>query len=196
MRTRIFAVALAACIPAAVFAQGKGARSSDTASSSSSRASSASSGARSPTSHDLADLNPAALLINKRKKIPLADSTVAQLKAVEKRINERNAQFFSTYDSVRKWTMPIGDNATTLGFGLRGGVADSKLMAPAVSPAEQAKMQSSMRDLRALMGDLRERRKPDVTDALGVVPDAQKKAAADLLAQQDGDLEKLIGGRP
>jgi hypothetical protein len=46
------------------------------------------------------------------------------------------------------------------------------------------------------MGDLRERRKPDVTDALGVVPDAQKKAAADLLAQQDGDLEKLIGGRP
>ncbi|HEY5439861.1 MAG TPA: hypothetical protein VIJ90_01140 [Gemmatimonadaceae bacterium] len=196
MRTRILAAALAACIPAAVFAQGKGARSSDTASSSSSRASYAPSSARSPTSHDLADLNPAALLISKRKKVPLADSTVAQLKAVEKKINDRNVQFFATYDSVRKWTMPIGDNSTTQGHGLRGGVADSKLMAPAISPTEQAKMQSSMRDLRALMADYRERRKPDVTDALGVIPDAQKKAATDLLAQQDGDLEKLIGGRP
>jgi hypothetical protein len=68
MRTRIPAAAPAACIPAAVFAQGKGARSSDTASSSSSRASCAPSSARSPTSHDLADLNPAALLISKRKK--------------------------------------------------------------------------------------------------------------------------------
>lgn len=195
MRTRILAAAPAACIPAAVFAQGKGARSSDTASSSSSRASCAPSSARPATSHDLADLNPAALLISKRKKVPLADSTVAQLKAVEKKINDRNVQFFATYDSVRKWTIPLASGAASFARpGFNPG--DNQLSTSTSSAAEQAKMQSSMRDLRALMADYRERRKPDVTDALGVVPDAQKKAAADLLAQQDGDLEKLIGGRP
>ncbi len=195
MRTRILAAALAACIPAAVFAQGKGARSSDTASSSSSRASSAPSSARSPTSHDLADLNPAALLISKRKKVPLADSTVAQLKAVEKKINDRNVQFFATYDSVRKWTIPLASGAASSARpGFNPG--DNQLSTSTSSAAEQAKMQSSMRDLRALMADYRERRKPDVTDVLGVIPDAQKKAATDLLAQQDGDLERLIGGRP
>jgi hypothetical protein len=56
MRTLILAAPLASCIPAAVFAQGKGAKSSDTASSSSSRASYAPSSARSPTSRDRAHL--------------------------------------------------------------------------------------------------------------------------------------------
>jgi hypothetical protein len=196
MRTRLFAVALAACIPAAVFAQRSRGGSSDPTPAPDASASPSSS-AKSPTSRDLADLNPAALLINKRKKVPLADSTVAQLKAVEKKINERNAQFFTTYDSVRKWTVSLNSqNAATQGFGLHGGVADAKIAAPVVSPAEQAKMQASMRDLRALMADYRERRKADVTDALAAVPDAGQKAATDLLGQQDGDLDRLLGGRP
>ena len=57
-------------------------------------------------------------------------------------------------------------------------------------------MQSSMRDLRQMMGQFRELRRTDVNDALAVVPDAQKKAATDLLSQQDGDLDKLVGSRP
>ena len=155
------------------------------------------SGARTPSSRDLVDLNPAALLVDKRKKIPLADSTVTQLKAAVKKINERNAQFYATYDSTRKWTMPISSSSSSSqSFGLHGGVGDSKIAAPTTSPAEQAKMQSSMRDLRGLMADFRERRKADVADALNLVPEAQKKAAGDLLTQQDADLDKLLGGRP
>jgi hypothetical protein len=193
MRTRIIAVALAACIPAAVFAQ-KGAAASAPADQGSSSGSS--SGAKSPSSRDLVELNPAALLVDKRKKIPLADSTVNQLKAVQKKINDRNAQFFATYDSTRKWTMPLTTSGSSAqSFGLHGGV-DSKIAEAKTSPAEQAKMQSSMRDLRGLMADFRERRKADVADALSLVPEAQKKAAADLLTQQDGDLDKLLGGRP
>lgn len=196
MRIRLFAAALAACIPAAASAQRTrgGAQAPDPLAAA---APSSPVVAKSPTSRDLADFDPVALLINKRKKIQLADSTVAQLKAVEKKVSDRNVPFFATYDSVRTWTMPLSSsNPATQGFGLHGGVADAKLAPPPASPAEQAKMQSSMRDLRALMADYRERRKTDVADALGAVPDAQKKAAADLLARQDSDLDKLLGGRP
>jgi hypothetical protein len=191
MRTPIIAVALAACIPAAVFAQ-KASVPADPGPSSGV----SSSGAKSPSSRDFVELNPAALLVDKRKKIPLADSTVNQLKALQKKINERNAQFYATYDSTRKWTMPITSSSSSAqSVNLHGGVGDRNLTAAATSPAEQAKMQSSMRDLRGLMAEVRERRKADVADALNLVPEAQKKAAADLLTQQDGDLEKLLGGR-
>jgi hypothetical protein len=196
MRTRILTVALAACIPAAVFAQKPSAGVKDPAPNPGSGTPTFS-GAKAPSSHDLADLNPALLLIDKRKKIPLADSTVAQLKAVQKKINDRNATFFATYDSVRKWTIPISaPSSASQGFGLHGGVSDSKLAAPTTSPADEARMQSSMHDLRLMMGQYRERRNADVADALSPVPEAQKKAATDLLAQQDGDLDKLLGGRP
>lgn len=194
MRTPIIAAALAVCIPAAVFAQKGGGAPSPADQAPSSGASS--SGAKTPTSRDFIELNPAALLIDKRKKIPLADSTVAQLKAVEKKVNQRNAPFYATYDSTRKWTIPIASSSSSSqAFGLHGGV-DSKIADAKTSPAEQAKMQSSLRDLRGLMAEVRERRKADVADALNLVPETQKKAAADLLAQQDGDLDKLLGGRP
>ena len=198
MRTRLYAVALTACIPAVLLAQrGSGAATMPADPPTSSAGAGPQSGAKSLSSRDLADLNPASFLIGKRKKASLADSTVAKLKAVEKTINGRNATFFTTYDSVRKWTMPIAASASSSqGFGLHGGVGDSKIAAPTTSPAEQAKMQSSMRDLRGLMADFRERYKADVADAMAVIPEAQKQAATDLLHQQDGDLAKLGGGRP
>jgi hypothetical protein len=191
MRTRLCAVVLAACIPAAAFAQGRtrGGSSDPAPPPASSAPSGPSSAAKAPSSRDLADLNPATLLIDKRKKASLADSTVAQLKAVEKKIKDRNAPFFATYDSVRKWTMPLADKPSSRALG-----ADAQSAAPTVSPGEQARMQSSMRDLRGLMADFRERHKADVTDALGAVPEAQKAAATDLLGQQDAELAKLIGG--
>jgi hypothetical protein len=57
-------------------------------------------------------------------------------------------------------------------------------------------MKSSTDDLRRLMAGYRERRKTDIADALVVFPEAQKRAATGLLGQQDGDLDKLLGGRP
>jgi hypothetical protein len=192
MRTPIIALALAACIPAAAFAQ----KASVPADQGPSSSGGSSSGAKTPSSRDFVEMNPAALLVDKRKKIALADSTVNQLKALQKKISDRNAAFYDTYDSTRKWTMPpTASSSTTRSTGLHGGVGDSKIAAATVSPAEQAKMQSSMRDLRGLMAEVRERRKADVADALNLVPEAQKKAAADLLTQQDADFEKLLGGR-
>ena len=193
MRARLFAVALTVCIPSLVFAQKKGAGGSDPSGGTTTPAAALSSaGPKSPSVRDLQDLNPAALLVDKKKKASLADSTVSQLKALEKKINDRNTQFFATYDSVRKWTVPLASGAaarTQPGFS----AGDNSLSTSTSSTAEQAKMASSMKDLRAMLAEYRDRHKADETDALAVVPDAQKKPATDLLNQQDSDLDKLIG---
>jgi hypothetical protein len=198
MRTRLIcAAAIAACIPAVVFAQRT--RGSDPSGPTSGAMAppAASSAAKAPTSRDIADLNPASLLISKRKKASLADSTVAQLKVTEQKIKDRNAPFFVTYDSIYKWTVPLtSSGAVAAGAGMHGGVGDNTLSTSTSSQAEQTKMQASMRDLRALMADYRERRKTDVADVLAVIPDAQKKPATDLLNSQDSDVEKLLNPRP
>jgi hypothetical protein len=194
MRARLFPVALAVCIPAVLFGQ-KGSKGADPTSTTSGAMAGAG-GFKAPSWRDLADLNPASLLISKRKKIPLADSTVTQLKAIEKTITQRNAPFFVTYDSIRKWTLPPASTTASAAMSPGFTDADKTKPTPAPSPAEQARMESSMRDLRVLMGGFHERRSADVADALAPVPDAQKKAATDLLTQQDGDLERLFPMRP
>ena len=196
MRTRFVAIVLAAGLPAAALAQknGSGAGLADAVD----PAAGAGPSARNmPRSSDLVRMNPAALLIDKKKKLNLSDSLVKQLKAVQKTIDDRNAPIFAQYDSIHKWTMPLA-TSTGPSSSSRPGFndADKSSVAAPPSPAEQAKMQSSMRDLRKLVTDYRERRKTDVADVLAAVPDAQKAAATELLTQQDADLDKMVGGRP
>jgi hypothetical protein len=198
MRTRFVAIVLAASIPAVAFAQkkGGGAGISDA---SDPAAGSGPSARNMPRSSDLVRMNPAALLIDKKKKLSLSDSVAKQLKAVQKTIDDRNAPIFAQYDSIHKWTMPLSSSSSAAASSKPGfSDADRSTASSASAPsaAEQAKMQSSMRDLRKLVADYREQRKKDVADVLAVVPDAQKPAATDLLTQQDADLDKLVGGRP
>jgi hypothetical protein len=196
MRTRFVAIVLAAGIPAIAFAQKKGGGAG--VSDNSDPAAGAGPSARNmPRSSDLVRMNPAALLIDKRKKLTLSDSVAKQLKVVQKTIDDRNAPMMVQYDSIHKWTMPLSSSASAASSSKPGfSDADKSSAASTPSPAEQAKMQSSMRDLRKLVADFREQRKKDVADALVVVPDAQKAAATDLLTQQDADLDKMVGGRP
>jgi hypothetical protein len=195
MRTRLAALVVAACMPGAVFAQR---RAAAPASDEPAPAASPRSMPKTPTARELAETNPAALLIGKRKKLSLADAAVAELKAVEKKINDRNAAFMVQYDSVHKWTVPLASSSASVsqpGFS----DADRTRAMSTTSPAEQAKMESSLRDVRALLADFRTRRGADDADALAAIPDAQKKAATDLLKKQDTDLDKMIGtagGRP
>jgi hypothetical protein len=196
MHKRLVAFALAACIPAAVFAQKKGG-GAGIADATDPAGSAGPSARNMPSSRDLVRMNPAALLVDKHKKLTLADSVVKQLKAVQKTIDDRNAPLMAQYDSIHKWTMPLTSTAAAASSSAPGfRDADKSSAAPSMSPAEQARMQSSMRDLRQLVADYRERRKTDVADALAVIPDAQKPAATGLLTQQDADLDKLVGGRP
>src|SRR6202166_1923887 len=57
---------------------------------------------RYPTVRDVEDNNPTPLLVDKRKKLALTDSSVAQLKSLEKIIKARNAPTLAMYDSVRR----------------------------------------------------------------------------------------------
>lgn len=196
MRTRLAALTVAVCLPAAALLaqkRGGGTVMADAAD----PASAAGPSARNmPSSRDLVRMNPAALLIDKRKKLSLPDSVVKQLKAVQKTIDTRNDPLMAQYDSIHKWTMPLASSSQGAAMSPGFSDADRSRATSEPSPAEQAKMQSSMRDLRRVVVDFRERRKTDVADALALVPDAQKQAATDLLTQQDADLDKLVGGRP
>jgi hypothetical protein len=195
MRARYFTFFLTVCIPSIVFAQKKGAGGSDPSAPApmSSSSSSSSSAAKAPTIRDLQDLNPASLLIDKKKKSSLADSTVAQLKAVEKKIKDRDASFYAAYDSVRRIAVPVQAMQSASTGGAHFVDADKAHEATAPSATELASSQAAMRDLRKMMAEYRDRHSSDVADALAIVPDAQKKAATDLLNSQNGDLDKLIG---
>ncbi|MGH7654062.1 MAG: hypothetical protein ACREN6_05300 [Gemmatimonadaceae bacterium] len=195
MRKQLAAFVFAACIPAALLAQKKG-RGAGVADAADPAASAGPSARNMPSSRDLVRMNPAALLVDKHKKLTLSDSVVKQLKVVQKTIDGRNATLMAQYDSIHKWTMPLASSSSGSAMSPGFNDADKSSAASGPSPAEQAKMQSSMRDLRNLVADYRERRKADVTDALAMIPDAQKAAATELLTQQDADLDKLIGGRP
>lgn len=52
-------------------------------------------------------------MVEKRKKLSLTDSTIAQLKALEEAIRERNKVALAVYDSVRKRIMLSGDAAAS-----------------------------------------------------------------------------------
>ena len=128
-----------------------------------------------PVAKDLEKFNPAALLIDKRKKLSLSDSLVASLKALELKIYERNGALLAQYDSVRReYHAPSGSSG---------------------NDSEQTASVAQMRLMENLLEQLVERRHADVEESLGVIPDAEKKRAAEFLDKQDKDyLEQIPNG--
>ena len=166
-----FVVALAlVAIPACAFAQ-KGRIATDKSPSDPPLAPTV----RYPTVRDAEDHNPASLLVDKRKKLALADSSIAQLKALEKNIKARNAPTLAMYDSVRKRI-----------------VASLALDATNSTPALQLQDQQNKLGLRNLYAALRDQRVKDADEALALVPEASKKAATDLLNDQGKDFDRMM----
>ena len=128
-----------------------------------------------PVAKDLEKLNPAALLVDKRKKLSLTDSQVAPLKTLELKIYERNGALLAQYDSVRKDYRPPSGQATT--------AADDKAQADAIA---------QMRMMRSILDQLIDRRRADVQEALSLVPEEQKKKAAEFLDKQDKEFLEQI----
>lgn len=134
---------------------------------------------RYPSVRDIEDHNPASLLVDKRKKLSLADSTVAQLKALEKAIKERDVQSLAMYDSLRRRIgASLAQEDTNASLGL------------------QVESQRNKAGLRNLFGELGDRRKRDVQSALALVPESAKKMATDLLRDQDEDFLRLMPATP
>lgn len=142
------------------------------------------------TAKEIEKLNPAALLIEKRKKLSLADSTVAALHALELKIYERNSDLLARYDSVRQTIAPAAKSSDE------------------PTAQQSADRQLGMQVMRKSLELLMDRRHSDIGETLELVPEASRKKAAGLLDDQDQELGKLMpagggdregrrgGGRP
>jgi hypothetical protein len=135
-----------------------------------------------PTARDIEEMNPASLLVDKRKKIGLADETVSALKTLAASIKERNKSALSAYDSVRRKVRPSN-------FG------DKTSQAP--STAEQQDMRQAMTAMRQIVQSLRAQRIVDTEETMKLVADeTQKQKAIEFLKDQDEDFDKMLpGGR-
>ena len=137
-----------------------------------------------PSAKTVEKYNPAALLLDKRKKLSLTDAQVAQLKDLRQRIFERNAPVLAQYDSLQKTFRP--PRMTERRKAAPGGAPDTASDPAADSTRRLAMLQ--MRQLRALGDSLLARRRTDVRDVTGVLSDdTQRIRANDFLVEQDAD---------
>jgi len=135
-----------------------------------------------PTAKKLEELNPAELLIEKQKKLKLADSTVVALGALRQAIFERNSDLMSRYDSLQHAYRPPTQGSRED----RGAEPDST--------RRQAGLQ--MQQLRVTLDQLSERRRTDMRESLALVPETSREEAAKLLDKQDGKFTDLMPVMP
>jgi len=135
-----------------------------------------------PTAKSLEELNPAALLVDKHKKLKLDDSTVTALEALKARIFERNSDLMAKYDSLQRNYRP----PTPPSRESQGSAPDTTRRDAFVQ----------MQALRFTLDQLSERRHTDMKESLALVPEAQKEEAAKLLDKQDGKFSDLMPVMP
>ncbi len=136
-----------------------------------------------PAASELQRFNPAALLIDKRRKVTLADSQVTALIEIRNMINERNAPLLARYDSIRKdFSPPKPQDRDRVGS------------TPETDSVRTTAL-SQMRTLQSLLDSLSARRTADVGDVLAYLTDAtQHRAAVKLLNEQDRDFSDKLPG--
>lgn len=136
-----------------------------------------------PAASELQRFNPAALMIDKRKKVTLADSQVTALIEIRNTINERNAPLLARYDSIRKdFSPPKPQDRDRVGS------------TPETDSVRTTAL-SQMRTLQSLLDSLSARRTADVGDVLAYLTDAtQHRAAVKLLNEQDRDFSDKLPG--
>jgi hypothetical protein len=130
-----------------------------------------------PAAAELQKYNPVVLLIDKRKKLSLADSQVTVLRVLQGKIYERNADLLGAYDSVQKIYKPENANdASSL-------AADSA----------RTRALAQTRYMNSILDSLIQRRQTDDLDALALITDdKEKKQAAEFLDKQDAEFSKLM----
>lgn len=136
-----------------------------------------------PAASNLQRFNPAALMIDKRRKVTLADSQVTALIEIRNMINERNAPLLARYDSIRKdFSPPKPQDRDRVGS------------TPETDSVRTTAL-SQMRTLQSLLDSLSARRTADVGDVLAYLTDAtQHRAAVKLLNEQDRDFSDKLPG--
>jgi hypothetical protein len=166
--------------------------------------------ARPATVGQLEDLNPARMLVDKRKKISLADSQVNQLKALDRKIADRNKPLLAQYDSVRREmhfpnSGPAGgEMASKMGSGSkRSGGATSASGGPAFpagggsteSPEAVALLRSQMQALGAISQQFKARHDTDLAEALALLTPEQVEKAKEFVDEQRAEADRLLRSR-
>jgi hypothetical protein len=131
---------------------------------------------RFPAASELQRFNPAAFMVDKRRKLSLADSQVTAMNALRTKINDRNGPLFARYDSIRKdFKPPKPQDRERTGS------------TPETDSVRMAAMRQ-MRELRDLVDSISARRTADVGDVLNYLRDeTQHRTAVELLNEQDRD---------
>ena len=128
-----------------------------------------------PAPNDVDDMNIARMLIDKHDKLSLADDAVAVLQPLQKKFHDSIAPALEAYDAARTKYRELT------------GAPDAGVSADNADEIQKA-LQAAILPLNAI----REQRKADATEALVVVPEAQRAGAAALIKEQDGDFVKMI----
>ncbi len=173
MRHRVLAVAILLTLPALVVAQQGGNR--NIAGSELKKIGGNFAKVKLPSPSDVDDMNIARMLIDKRAKISLADDAVALLQPLQKKIHDGMAPVLEAYDAARTKYRELT------------GAPDAGASADNADEIQRA-LQVAVRPLNAI----REQRKADATEALLIVPEAQRAAAAALIKEQDAEFAKMI----
>lgn len=113
--------------------------------------------------------------MDKRKKLALSDSVVGQLKTLAQTFKERNAPVITMYDSVRRQIR------MQEGLDLSGA-----------TPALQMEVQQNQLGMRNLLGQLRAQREKDIQETLALIPEALRKEAEQLIADQTKEMDELL----
>jgi len=201
VRSKLVAICVVLAIPFAVAAGQRGGRSA------AGRGGGAEGGAprfqRPATAGQVEDLNPARMLLDKRKKLSLADSQVAKLKVLEKTIAERNRDLIAQYDSVRRQMRfpnvapgggELGASMGTGGSG-RGSVGGGSVFGGGATPQSEeaaALLRSQTVVLHAIGLQLRERRPADLAEALAVLTPQQAKQAEEFVNEQNEEFDRIL----
>ena len=173
MRHRILAVAILFALPSVVVAQQGGDR--NVAGKELKRIGGTFAKVKLPAPSDVEEMNIARMLIDKRSKISLADDVVALLQPLQKKFHDGIAPALESYDVARTKYRELT------------GAPDAGVSADNADEIQRA-LQAAIRPLNAI----REQRKADATEALMIVPEAQRAAAAALIKDQDGEFAKMI----
>lgn len=132
--------------------------------------------ARFPSASELRRFNPAALLVDEKKKLALSDAQITLLTILKQTIVDRNAAFMAHYDSLERAYKPD----------------------PVPPPYGRDKDElNQAKHLRALIDSLQVRRLLDVADAIAVVTDDNARlVAAQFLMKQEAEFRAKLPQPP
>jgi hypothetical protein len=173
MRHRTLAVAVLLTLPALAFAQQGGGR--NVAGNELKKIGGSFASVKLPSPGDVDDMNIARMLIDKRGKLSLSDAAVVVLQSLQKKLHESIAPTLESYNAARAKYRELT------------GAPDAGVSADNADEIQKA-LQAAVRPLNAI----REQRQADAAEALTIVPEAQRAAAAALIKDQDSEFAKML----